>query len=153
MGGKRKETVVYPPAYFLGAMIVMGALHFGVPVRQWLFFPWNLTALLPLLAGLRMMGSAARLFEHHRVNIKPFTKSAILVREGPFLRTRNPMYLGMVLMLMGVAALMGSVTPWLVIPVFVLVITRRFIIPEEEMLRKQFKEDYRAYCAQVKRWL
>lgn len=148
-----KEPWVYPPGYFLGALIVMVMIHIGAPIRQWLFFPWNLTALLPLLAGLRMIGGAARLFSEKDTAIRPFTMSSTLVREGAYLRSRNPMYLGMVLMLMGVAALLGSVSPWLVIPSFAILITRRFIVHEERMMEEQFGRDYREYCQQVNRWL
>ena len=63
------------------------------------------------------------------------------------------MYLGMVLMLMGVAALLGSLTPWLVIPPFAMVMTRLFIVHEERMMEEQFGNDYREYCEQVNRWL
>ena len=148
-----KNPIIYPPGYFLGALILMVVLHLGAPGQQWLFFPWNLTALLPLLAGLQRMGSAARLFAERDTTLKPFAQSTTLVMDGAFGQSRNPMYLGMVLMLMAVAVLLGSLTPWLVIPSFVTVITRRFIVHEEHMLREQFGDAYDEYCQRVRRWI
>ena len=57
------------------------------------------------------------------------------------------------LVLLGVAIMSGSVTPYLVLPVFVLVITRRYIRMEEANLTRQFGDDYLAYTKRVRRWI
>jgi protein-S-isoprenylcysteine O-methyltransferase Ste14 len=79
--------------------------------------------------------------------------SSALVVDGPFRFTRNPVYLGMVLFLFGVGVLLGSLTPFLVIPLFALVIDRRFVRVEEAMLTKAFGPSYSAYQSRVRRWL
>jgi protein-S-isoprenylcysteine O-methyltransferase Ste14 len=63
------------------------------------------------------------------------------------------MYLGFVLILLGVALLLGSLTPWLVIPIFAILIDRVFIQVEERMLAEQFGQDWSTYKAGARRWL
>ncbi len=76
-----------------------------------------------------------------------------LVVDGPFKYSRNPMYLGMVLALTGLALLLGTVTPWLVIPPFVWLMTVLFVRQEEQTMEKQFGSDYLAYKKKVRRWV
>ena len=63
------------------------------------------------------------------------------------------MYLGMVLLLLGVAIALGSLGAWLPIPVFVWIIQARFIVGEERFLEQTFGEPYVAYKRAVRRWL
>ena len=76
-----------------------------------------------------------------------------LVTSGLYQFTRNPMYLGMVIFLVGVAALFGNI--WLLIEpgVFVAYITRFQIEPEERMLAAKFGADYVSYQKRVRRWI
>jgi len=62
------------------------------------------------------------------------------------------MYLGMVIFLVGVATMFGTITPILIIPVFIWVIAARFIVHEEKALEKQFAQEYIDYCKSVRRW-
>ena len=75
-----------------------------------------------------------------------------MVDYGPFRFSRNPVYLSMVLGLIGLAVLLGTASPIVVIVLFALVIQARFIGPEEEMLREDFGEKYEAYTRRVRRW-
>ena len=63
------------------------------------------------------------------------------------------MYLGMVQVLMGVCLLLGSLSPWLLIPGFVLIIRNVFILSEEAMMERTFGEQYRSYRSGVRRWI
>ena len=85
--------------------------------------------------------------------IKPFERSESLVVNGPYCLSRNQMYLGMVLILIGIGLLMGSTMPLLIIPVFVWLISTRFISVEERMLTDRFGAIYEDYCKRVRRWL
>ena len=75
---------------------------------------------------------------------KPFEKPTALVTGGPFSLSRNPMYLSMVIVLVGCVVLLGTVWPFLVVPLFIRVITTRFIVHEERMMEDRFGEQYRA---------
>jgi protein-S-isoprenylcysteine O-methyltransferase Ste14 len=63
------------------------------------------------------------------------------------------MYLGMVTLLAGVATFLGTLTPWLVIPVFAWWIGHRFIAQEETMLEERFGEEYVRFKQRVRRWV
>jgi protein-S-isoprenylcysteine O-methyltransferase Ste14 len=63
------------------------------------------------------------------------------------------MYIGLLTVLSGYAIWLGAVTPFLLLPLFVVLITTQQIIPEEEMLEKNFGKEYLDYKAQVRRWL
>ncbi len=142
-----------PPAYFLLAIVLMAVLHFLAPVVQWIPAPWNLSGAIPLAAGVVLAAVANRLFARRGTPIHPFAAPSALVVAGPFKLTRNPMYLGLTLALIGIAMLLGSLTPWPVIPLFVWIMTTRFIHMEERSLEEQFGDDYRKYKEQVRRWI
>ena len=81
------------------------------------------------------------------------SKASHLVTEGIFRVSRNPMYLGLLLLLIGWAVWLGSASPWLVPPLFVVVITLVQIIPEEQALSRNFGEQYALYRRSVARWI
>jgi protein-S-isoprenylcysteine O-methyltransferase Ste14 len=76
-----------------------------------------------------------------------------LVTDGIYRYTRNPMYLGMLAVLLGCAVTVGATVALLIPPIFAVIIELRFIRPEEAMLRGIFPEDYPAYCERVRRWI
>lgn len=131
----------------------MIVLHFIAPIRQVIPGAFRLLGLVPLAGGLAVVLWAAGTFERAGTAIKPFEESSVLVRRGPFLVSRNPMYLSVVCGLIGVAVLAGSVSPFLVVPAFAIFIDRRFIRAEEAILERRFGPEYLAYKARVRRWL
>jgi protein-S-isoprenylcysteine O-methyltransferase Ste14 len=142
-----------PLVFFLIAILLTVALHFLLPFRELIAFPWRLAGLLPLLVGLILNVLADRSLKRHKTTVKPWEKSTALVTDGVFRLSRHPMYLGMVLMLAGVAILLGSLTPWCVLLALVLLFEARFITAEESVLEGSFGEAYRAYKKQVRRWI
>jgi protein-S-isoprenylcysteine O-methyltransferase Ste14 len=142
-----------PPIYFIIALALMLALHLLVPGAAILAFPWRLSGLLPIAAGLTLNLVGAASFARHHTTINPFGRSTVIVDGGVFGLSRNPMYLGMALGLAGFALLFGSATPWLVVPAFVLLIERLFILPEERKLSEAFGQPYEDYRKRVRRWL
>ncbi len=142
-----------PPTYFLGSLIAMVVLHLFVPVTRWLAFPWNLLGLAPLMVGGWLNAVCSRAFDHHTTTVKPFEESTVLLAEGPFKYSRNPMYLGMVLVLSGVGLLFGTASPVMAIPLFAWLMTTRFIVEEEKALTQSFGQPYLDYKGRVRRWL
>jgi protein-S-isoprenylcysteine O-methyltransferase Ste14 len=124
-----------------------------VPVARVLGFPWNLLGLVPVLLGAAINVLADRQFKRAGTTVKPFEVSSALVTDGIFRFTRNPMYLGMLCMLVGVAMLLRELTPWLVAPVFAAVMQSVFVRSEERMLEEHFGEAWRAYAARVRQWI
>jgi protein-S-isoprenylcysteine O-methyltransferase Ste14 len=144
---------VVPPVYLLAAVVAMGTLHAFLPGGTLLPRPWNWLGLLPIGGGLLLGGLTARLFWKHKTTIKPGETPSRMISEGPFRVSRNPIYVGMVLVLSGIALLLGSLTPWLVAPVFIALIARNVIPVEEAMLQETFGEEYQQYRTKVRRWI
>ena len=143
-----------PPLYFLLALGSMAALDWLYPIQALLPSPYSwLAGGICLVAGLWIMGWAVRLFGKAETSIKPFDQSTALVLKGPYRFTRNPMYLGMALVLIGVGLMLGSASPLLVIPLFAGLIELLFIRPEEKRLTKTFATEYETYLARVRRWI
>jgi protein-S-isoprenylcysteine O-methyltransferase Ste14 len=143
---------VLPPAYFLIAILLTVPLHFLLPFRKLIPFPWRLVGLLPLLLGVILNVLADRSLKRHKTTVEPFAPSRVLVTEGVFRVSRHPMYLGMILILAGIAVLLGSLTPWFILPLLAVFLDAWFIRIEESMLETTFGETYRAYKKQVRRW-
>jgi protein-S-isoprenylcysteine O-methyltransferase Ste14 len=142
-----------PPSLLLIAILLMIGLHYVVRWVQLLTMPWRLFGAVPIALGILLNIWADQLFRRAGTAIKPFEPSIALVLAGPFRFSRNPMYIGMVLVLAGIAIGLGSATPWLVVPLFAWLVTQRFIIPEERKLDATFGQQYYEYKAKVRRWV
>lgn len=142
-----------PPTWWRAALIAILLLHIGAPGPDLIPRPWHWlgVGLLGLALGLLLW--AGLLFKRAGTGIRPFSPSTKLVTHGPFRRTRNPMYLGLVLALAGTAVWCGETTPWLAVVAFAFVIDRRFIVREERFMAERFGDSYRDYCERVRRWL
>lgn len=141
-----------PPHYFVFSLLTMIGLRI-IETAPWFGGSWYLLGLLPLVPGLGIALWGVRLFAKVGTNIVPFTESTALVTDGAFAYSRNPMYLGMVLVLLGVALLLDRASPWLVLVAFILVIRLKFIQFEEPLMEQTFGEDYVTYKSNVRRWL
>lgn len=142
-----------PPTYFLVSLIVMLLLHFFLPVRSYLPFPYGVVGVLPLAMGVYLNLAADRLFKIRETTVKPFEESTHLVEEFPFSFTRNPMYLGMVMILFGAGVLLGTVGALIPVVLFLVIIDRGFIRAEERMLSATFGATWEDYSSRVRRWL
>ena len=89
---------------------------------------------------------------YHRQSLRPSASSA-LVTSGIYRRTRNPMYLGQALVLLGAMVYLQNLIALLVVPLFLVYITRLQILPEERALMARFPEAYAQYRHRVPRWL
>jgi protein-S-isoprenylcysteine O-methyltransferase Ste14 len=144
---------IFPPVYLLAAILGMAVLDKYVPGTIVLQSPWRWLGLAPFVGGLTLGIAAARLFWKHKTTIKLGDASTHLLTAGPYRLSRNPIYLGMALLLVGVAMLLGSLTPWLLMPVFIWLISRNVIPVEEAMMTAAFGTEYQQYRKQVRRWL
>lgn len=142
-----------PPVYFLLALLLMAALHAKLPMARILSPPLTYVGAPLMLAGLWLGGHAFRGFRKAGTPVVPFERSTALVTTGTYRLTRNPMYLGMVLDLTGLALLLGTLSPWLPIPFFIWLIQANFITGEERFLEALFGQQYLDYKSRVRRWL
>jgi protein-S-isoprenylcysteine O-methyltransferase Ste14 len=143
---------INPPHYFLFALIAMGLLRL-LPGQALLPGVWPWIGLLPTAAGVVIAVWASQQFARAGTSIVPLTRSSALVTDGAFAYSRNPMYLGMTLVLVGTALLLNRSWPWSVAPVFVAMLHLRFIRHEEKLMEATFGDDYRAYRVRVRRFV
>jgi protein-S-isoprenylcysteine O-methyltransferase Ste14 len=144
---------ILPPTYFYSAVVLAVLLHLLLPWRPVLFFPLRLFGLIPLGAGIAFTLLADRAMKRAGTSVKSFERSAKLLTGGVFAISRNPMYLGMALILLGLAVLMGTATPFLPAVALPLLLDRVWIEPEERSLEQQFGERFLRYRNKVSRWL
>jgi protein-S-isoprenylcysteine O-methyltransferase Ste14 len=142
----------FPPAFLLSTIVIMVALHFLLPGSQIIRGSWRFLGLLPFILGNILNALADQAFKQHETTVKPFEESTYLVTDGVFRLSRNPMYLGFVLILVGFAVLLGSLTPWIGMIIFPFLMHYRFIRIEETMLEAQFGDNWLEYKQKVRRW-
>jgi protein-S-isoprenylcysteine O-methyltransferase Ste14 len=148
-----KTGKIMPPTYLLISIVVMIALHFVFPAARIIPLPWNFLGLIPLALGVTINVMADKAFHKANTTVKPFEESSVLITSGVFRISRNPMYLGFILALIGLAVLMGSLTPYVVILAFAVVLDRVYVTAEERMLAKKFGVEWKDYKEQTRRWL
>jgi protein-S-isoprenylcysteine O-methyltransferase Ste14 len=149
------QLKIPPPVYFLlfvGSMWLL-AQHF--PLLTLIPKPWNYSGIL--IASLTLLADLTSLWAffkaHTTVNPLHPDKTRQLVTTGLYRYTRNPMYLGLLLILLGWAIYLGVLSPFLLLPVFVWLITYMQILPEEAILQSKFGQVYTDYQQRVARWL
>ncbi|MFC1761974.1 methyltransferase family protein [Planctomycetota bacterium] len=147
------KIMLLPPTYLFVAIVTVVILHFicpGIVVVQGLY---RLLGLLPMAIGIALNLTADRFFKIHQTTVKPFDRSRVMITEGVFRWSRNPMYLGMVLILLGIIILLGSVSPLLVLALFMVLLDVVFIQTEEAKMEHEFGEEFQQYRQQVRRWI
>ena len=151
-----------PPIVYLGALLLgiavdkllgtrsglarLQGVGLGAEVRVWI-------AVAVLAAGLIIGLLAAGLFHRAGTDVKPWRSSTALVTDGPYRWTRNPMYLGMTLVYVGLALAADSPAALLLFIPVLFVIQTQVIAREERYLEGKFGDEFRAYRARVRRWL
>jgi protein-S-isoprenylcysteine O-methyltransferase Ste14 len=151
----RLDTKIPPPVVAVATAAAMWALARVGPHR-----PLDAASGVPLAIGLAIVGVGFDLaglvaFRRARTTINPMTpqRTSALVTGGVYRITRNPMYVGLALLLCAWAIHLAAWWPWLGPPLFVAWITRFQIRPEEHAMERLFGDDFRAYAARVRRWL
>jgi len=142
-----------PPTYFLFSITIMLLMHLVFPISKFIYFPWNLTGLVPMAIGAFLNLIADDSLKKRKTTVKPFEESTTLITSGAFRISRNPMYLGMTLILFGTCILLGSLSPYFVVLIFIFLMDFVFIRAEEAMLEKRFENDWIEYKKTVRRWL
>ena len=146
------ETKIPPPIVTLIFIFLIG-------FSNRLIEPFSFEYQAPLgvmiiICGLSVLISAARVFRQLETTINPMqpSQASKLAIIGPFKYTRNPMYLGMSIMLIGFGLIFGAKLTVCLVVMFVLYITVFQIIPEERAMQEKFTH-WKDYCSKVRRWL
>ena len=116
----------------------------------------NTLSILFLIIGFLIILSATKEFKKSNTTVNPMKPetSTSLVTSGIFKYTRNPMYLGLSSILLASCFYFSSLLGIIVyVPFFILYITVFQIIPEEEVMKSLFNDEYLDYCSKVRRWI
>jgi protein-S-isoprenylcysteine O-methyltransferase Ste14 len=143
-----------PPAV-TGAVTAMGMWLVSRTLPTLTFAPFRVVAVGLGLAGVAMTGLAMLLFWEAHTTVNPMKPSSasFLVTSGMYRFTRNPMYLGLLFVLVGWALYLAHVLAFLFLPAFILYMNRFQIKPEERALTARFGQEYLEYASRVHRWL
>jgi len=143
---------IHPPLLAGVLVLVTLALHFMLPEER--NVGWEqVIGLLLVAVGAGLSSFAAAIFQARETTRKPWGEPTKFVEQPPFTWTRNPMYLGLVTVLLGLAIFFGSIAMLLAPAVFFAVIDRLVIPREEETMERLFGQDYAAYKDRVRRWV
>ncbi len=151
---KRSRAAVPPPLVFLGALVIGVLLNIVRPLP--IFTDGRIGDVLGLLATL---GSAALAFWALRTMLRageqpdPAVPTKSIVNQGPFGRTRNPIYISFALFDFGVALLLNNLWILFALVPLMLYVDRGIVRREERSLERQFGEEYVEYKRSVRRWL
>ena len=106
-----------------------------------------------VVLGVCIAGPAMLRFRRAGTNFHTFKEPGVLVTDGPYAISRNPMYVGMVLAGLGAALITATLAGVILAAAYALVVRYWYIAYEERAMRRQFGERYDAYCRKVGRWL
>jgi protein-S-isoprenylcysteine O-methyltransferase Ste14 len=142
-----------PPIWLLGGLVLAWVLAEGLPLVR-LFGPlWQGAGVVLAILGVGVILWAAWWFWRRKTTIEPHHDPGVLIVEGPYRLSRNPIYLGMVAILTGAVVWHGALSAVPVPVAFAVVLERRFILPEEAALRRVFGAEAVRYLAATRRWL
>jgi protein-S-isoprenylcysteine O-methyltransferase Ste14 len=149
----RPRRIIFPPFWLVIGLGTIFLLSKYLPLAR---FDSNFATGLgsfTIFIGLVLLVHAGGMFRSAETDMIPFQNVTALVTTGAYQVTRNPMYLGMALVMFGTSITVGAFAGLFIAPIFMGIIEYRFIRPEEVMLRHLFGEEFDAYCKLVRRWL
>jgi protein-S-isoprenylcysteine O-methyltransferase Ste14 len=144
----------YVPATTLGASIITAVvLHYLFPVTILIPFPYNLLGLIIVGFGIYLVLQSILLLRSYNTTLEPSGNPSSLVTKYPYNHSRNPIYLGDLLIALGTATALSSLSAFIAPIIFFLVVNSIIIPFEENRLQKNFGIEYQTYRGSVRRWL
>ena len=146
-------VIAPPPLIFLGGLAAGFGLQALLPETS---LPgalrWVLGGAL-LLTGLALLFSFERAFHRKATATNPWRPTTAIATDGPYRLTRNPAYVGMTLVYIGIAVIAEALWVLLALPLVLLIIDRGVIAREERYLERKFGQEYLDYKRRVRRWI
>jgi protein-S-isoprenylcysteine O-methyltransferase Ste14 len=146
-------VIAPPPLIYLAGLAVGFGLEALLPGAS---LPsavrWVAGGLL-VVAAAALLASFNTAFTRKGTAVEPWKPTTAIVTTGPYRLTRNPAYLGMALVYIGIALLAGAVWVLVPLPIVLAVIDRAVIAREERYLERKFGQEYLDYKASVRRWI
>ena len=152
--GDHARMYKYVPGSTLAASIIIAVvLHYFFPVTTIIPFPYNLLGLLIVGFGVYSAFLSVRLLISNNTTFEAGGNPSSLVTRRPYSYSRNPIYLGFLLIALGASNMLSSLSAFIA-PIILFLVVNTIIIPfEENRLQKNFDIEYEKYKASVRRWL
>ena len=149
---KYLNTKIPPPIVTLVSIVIIYLFESKIEYSQLHLKAIGITF---LILGLTLIFLAVLKFIKTKTTVDPTRphKTSILVITGIYKLTRNPMYLGMLFLIMAYAIYNNNIFGCIVVPIFIFYMNKFQIEPEEIEMRKKFGESFENYCKKVNRWL
>ena len=147
------SPIVHPPIIVLIYIVAAYLLGRFVPQPFVLSMIWRNVGLLLTFMGFLLGIGAFIEFRRARTTLDPHGSSRQVVNSGIYRFTRNPIYLGFLLMLIGLPLNSGLIWGIVLAPLYILTMTRLVIEREEAYLEDKSKDQYTSYKSRVRRWL
>ena len=144
---------IYPPFLAMANITIFYFSNFLITPFE--FFGQTVLAGIIVFEGVIIILLSIRLFKKRNTTVNPFKldDTSSLITGGVYGFTRNPMYLGLSSIQLGVAIYFGSYISFIFIPVFIFYMTKKQIYFEEISLEKKFGQDFLKYSEKVRRWI
>lgn len=143
------KKLLIPPVFLVTSVILIVLCHFFWEQYNLIPHPFNIIGTVLQLAGLVLIGKTGDLFKKYNTTLF-YNKSTHLIEEGLFKWSRNPMYVGIFLLVLGFTIIFRNVVS-LVVPILFFLVIRYYSIPiEEKMMEETFGEKYLAYKARTR---
>ncbi|MDP3653079.1 MAG: isoprenylcysteine carboxylmethyltransferase family protein [Rhodoferax sp.] len=143
---------ILPPVLAALVAVLMLLVDHFCPVLQIIAPPYQPGGAVLLVLGILLTLLARLQFARAKTNIYTFSEPGSLQTGGVFALSRNPMYLGFTMALLGGAVMLGSLSALLLSAVFALITDRWYIAYEERAMRHKFGAAFDAYAASTRRW-
>ena len=143
-----------PPVWLALALVIAyfqaRYVHFGLSLSHPIT---HMVAGLSIGAGVLLMALAVIEMRRHRTTVIPQREADHLVTTGVFKWTRNPIYLGDAMVLLGFILHWDAVLSLAILPIFIMAIDYGIIVHEEDRLRRKFRSDFERYMRDTRRWI
>ena len=147
---------VPPPLVYIACFLLSFLLQGYFTIRSAFFFhsvAANIIGLLIIISGLIFAVPALRQFYKTKNTIVLIKPANSLQTTGIYSFTRNPMYLSLMLIYLGMAFIFGNWWTLILVPLLIILVSYRIILPEERYLGRAFGEEYEIYKRKVRRWI
>lgn len=147
------QRIDLPPVWLIGFIVLVWLQIWLWPAASLLHPAATWLGGLLFWAGLALMAWAIWSFRTHATSVVPHQMPQRIITSGPFKHTRNPIYLGDLMVLAGVILGHGAYLMIGLLPLLAVVLTRRFIVPEEARMKRNFEVDFARYAGETRRWV
>jgi protein-S-isoprenylcysteine O-methyltransferase Ste14 len=147
------NVIAPPPLIFLSGLLIGGFIRWFSPAE---FLPENLavvSGIALLIAGLTIIVAAIFQMRRAKTNVEPWKPTTAILDTGLYAVSRNPIYLAMFFVYLGVSFLFNSIWFLPILPVVLLAVHYGVILREEKYLTRKFGDEYLNYKNRVRRWL